>query len=125
MAENSGPEAYAPLDRRPAEKQSEVERIAYLHRQRSELDSTDDLAFENLNEVVRRVASASTDEIDRVSRTLENVRDMIRKEGDRVSREIAGYASLGRSTTMAMKVITDSLKQWKDAPGQSGTRPGS
>jgi len=98
--------------------------VAFLHRQRSELqrselDATSELASENLNEVVRRVNSASVDEINRVIRTLENVRDMLSKEGERVAREIAGYASLGHSTTAAMWVIIDNLKKWKEAPEQS------
>ena len=114
MAETLSLETYAPLDQRPLAKLGDVERVG--HRQRSEdaNDANNDPAAENLNEVVRGVAGASMDEIDRVIRTLENVRDMIRSDGERVTREIAGYASLGRSTTTAMKVIVDSLKQWKD-----------
>ena len=113
MAEKLSLETYAPLDQRPLAKLGDIERVGHLHRQRSE-DATNDPTAENLNELVRRVAGASMDEIDRVIRTLENVRDMIRSDGERVTREIAGYASLGRSTTTAMKVIVDSLKQWKD-----------
>ena len=111
MAEKLSLETYAPLEQRPLAKLGDIERVG--HRQRSE-DAANDPTAENLNEVVRRVAGASMDEIDRVIRTLENVRDMIRSDGERVTREIAGYASLGRSTTTAMKVIVDSLKQWKD-----------
>ena len=44
------------------------------------------------------------------------MRENLRKEGERVSGEIANYVSLSRSTTMSMKVITDSLKQWQDKP---------
>ena len=125
MAENSGPEKYAPPDRRPQEKQSEADRVAYLHRQRSELDATGAKASENLNEVVRRVTSTSVDEINRVIRTLENVRDMLGKEGERVAREITSYTSLGSSATTAMWVILDNLKKWKEAPEQSGRLLGS
>jgi hypothetical protein len=42
--------------------------------------------------------------------------DMLRREGERVSRELAGYASLNHASMTAMKVIGDSLKQWKGAP---------
>jgi len=50
------------------------------------------------------------------------VRDMMRNEGERVSREIAGYASLSHAAATAMKVIADSIHQWKDAPDKSGPR---
>jgi hypothetical protein len=56
------------------------------------------------------------EEIDRVILELQGVRNMLHNEGERVSREIAGYASLSRSAMTAMKVIGDSLKQWKDDP---------
>jgi hypothetical protein len=79
-------------------------------------------AAENGKALIRRVAGGSMEEIDRVIRELESVRDMLRNEGERVSREIAGYASLSRAATTAMKVITASLTQWKDAPDKSGPR---
>ncbi len=42
------------------------------------------------------------EEIDRVILELQSVRDMLRKEGDRVSREVAGYASLSHAAMTAM-----------------------
>jgi hypothetical protein len=76
----------------------------------------------NLNELIRRVAGASLEEIDRVIRELETVREMLRNEGERVSREVAGYASLSHAAATAMKVIADSIKEWKDGPDKSGPR---
>src|SRR5665811_759898 len=138
MAEKSGPEKFAPRDRRPPEKQSDVDQAAnavegeirefvrrdasFLHRQRSEVDAANDPAAENLNALIRRVAGDSMEEIDRVIRELESVRDMMRNEGERVSREIAGYASLSHAVVTAMKVIADSIHQWKDASDKSGPR---
>ncbi len=132
MAEKSGPEKYAPPDRRPPEKLSEVDQavanavegeirgfvrrdVSFLHGQRSEVDEVNDTGIENLNTLIQRVAGASMDEIDRLIRELEGVRGMLRSEGERVSRELAGYASLSHSVRTAMKVISDSLTQWKSA----------
>ncbi|MGA9195466.1 MAG: hypothetical protein WB037_10280, partial [Pseudolabrys sp.] len=77
------------------------------------------LVAERPSEVVRRVSGASLEEIDRVIRELEGVREMLRIEGERVSREIASFATLNHSATTAMKVISDSLKQWKETPLRS------
>ena len=38
---------------------------------------------------------------------------MLRNEGERVSRELAGYASLSHAASAAMNVIADSIKQSK------------
>jgi hypothetical protein len=47
------------------------------------------------------------------------VREMLRSEGERVGREIAGYASLSHAAMTAMKVIGDSLTSWKNPPNKS------
>jgi Zn-dependent oligopeptidase len=96
--------------------------VSVQHRQRSEANAVNSPAAENLNALIQRVAGDSMEEIDRVIRELESVRDMLRNEGERVSREVAGYASLSHAATTAMKVIADSVKQWKDAPDMSGPR---
>ncbi len=140
-SEKTGPEQYAP-NRSLPEKLGEVDQaaaaafegeirefvrrdVATLRRQRNETDAPPDPAAENLNALIRRVAGASMEEIDRVILELQGVRDMLRSEGERVSRELAGYASLSHASMTAMKVIGDSLKQWKDAPINNGRRSAS
>ena len=79
-------------------------------------EATLDPVADNLNALIRRVSGASMEEIDRVIAELQTVRDMLRHEGERVSREIAGYASLSHAAMTAMKVIGESVTQWKSAP---------
>jgi hypothetical protein len=122
MAEESGPEKYAPADRRAPERRNE-ERIALLNQQQRQVNPANAPA-EDLNALVRRVASVSLEEIDRVIRTLEGVREMMRKEGERVSREVAGYTSLSHAAVAAMKVLADSIKEWREGPeDKSGPGP--
>ncbi len=121
MAELTTPEQFAPPNRRAPEKLSGIDRVASLRQQRSEAVSANDPAAD-LNAVVQRVADTSLVEVDRVIRLLEGVRDMMRSEGQRVSREIAGYASLSHSVSTAMTVMSDSIREWKNAP-KSGPRP--
>ena len=134
VPEKPGPELYAPHRKAP-ERQADVDQevanafegeirefvrldIAHLRRQRAEEAASEPMA-DNLNVLIRRVSGASTEEIDRVIRELQGVREMLRSEGERVGREIAGYASLSQAAMTAMKVIGDSIKQWKDAPHNS------
>ena len=136
--EKTGPEAYAP-NRKTPEKLSDIDQaaanafegeirefvrrdVAFLRRPRNEADPAADPATENLNSLIQRVSGASMEEIDRVILELQSVRDMLRQEGERVSREIAGYASLSHASMTAMKVIADSLTQWKNAPDKPGQR---
>jgi hypothetical protein len=93
--------------------------VAAPRLQPSEVNAVADPAVESLNALVQRVAGASIGEIDRVIDELQGVRDMLRNEGDRVNRELAGYASLSRASMTAMRVIADSIKQWKSLPPES------
>jgi hypothetical protein len=74
---------------------------------------TGEAAVENVNSVIERVSGASVVEIERVMGELAQVRDMLRNEGQRVQREISGYASLSQAAMTSMKIIGDSLVQWK------------
>src|SRR5262249_2584432 len=129
VPEKPGPELYAP-NRKPLEKPSDAEQVAvtavegeirefvrrdvaFLRRQRNETAPVSDPGCDNLNLLIRRVSGASMEEIDRVILELQGVREMLRNEGERVGREIAGYASLSHAAMTAMKVIGDSLTQWK------------
>ena len=119
--ETSGPEKYAPPHRRPPEKLNDAAHDAstpvedaFVRRAGS--------AAKTLNDLIRRVAGESMDEIDRVIGELESLRDNLRNEGERVSREVAGYVSLSHAARTAMTVITESLKQWKEAPDRSEPR---
>ncbi len=131
VEEKSGPEKFAPSDRRAPERLSDINQaaanavegeirdfvrrdVAFLRR-RNDVDG-DEAVSDNLNSLIRRVSGASMEEIDRVILELQGVREMLRNEGERVSREIAGYASLSHAAMTAMKVIGDSLKQWKESP---------
>jgi hypothetical protein len=131
-SEKSGPEKYAPARGAP-ERLGEVDQaavnafegeirefvrrdVASPRRQRNDAEPAAEPAADHINALIRRVAGASMEEIDRVIGELQGVRDMLRSEGERVSRELAGYASLSHASMTAMKVIGDSLKQWKDAP---------
>src|SRR3989304_1023000 len=138
--EKTGPETFAPSRKAP-EKLSDVNQAAvafegeirefvrrdvtFVRRQRSEAEPAADPVADNLNALIRRVSGASMEEIDRVILELQGVRDMLRNEGDRVSREVAGYASLSHAAMTAMTVIADSLTQWKSAPPKPGQRSAS
>ena len=77
-------------------------------------DDTDAVA-EHLNSRIQRVSTQSVSEIERLIGELTQVRDMLKKESDRVQREISGYSSLSQSAMTSMKLIADSISQWRPA----------
>jgi hypothetical protein len=73
-----------------------------------------DPAADHVNKLMSNVSGAAMEQIDRVILELQGIRDMLRNEGERVSREISGFASLNHAAITSMKVIADSLAQWKN-----------
>ena len=139
-SEKQGPEQYAPARRGP-EKLGDIDQaaanafegeirefvrrdVSFLRRpQRSEtIEPADANAANNVHTLIRRVSSASMEEIDRVILELQGVRDMLRNEGERVTREISGFASLSHAAITSMRVIAESLEQWKNG-GPNGRSP--
>ena len=106
---NPGPEAYAPLSHRAPEEPADGARVAVLRAQTAECDQSNEAFPENLNALIQRVAATSMDEIDKVIRELEEMREKLRNEGERVSQEIASYASLSQLSVSSMKAISDGL----------------
>jgi hypothetical protein len=106
-----------------AVEQVEGEIRAFVRRDvsvfRRRLQESADQAVGSVNSVIERVSGATVTEIERVMAELATLRDMLHNEGDRVRREVSGYASLSQAAMTSMKIIGDSLEQWKSqAPPQ-------
>jgi hypothetical protein len=74
---------------------------------------------EGISSLIERASGASVAEIERVIAELVSVRDMLRNEGERVQREIAGYATLSQAAMTSMKIIADSMVHWKSQSAQA------
>ena len=96
--------------------------VSVFRRPRTE--SHHEVPIDGINSLIERVAGASVAEIEHVIVELTRVRDMLRTEGERVQREIAGYASLSQAAMTSMKIIADSLAQWKTQTSQTGQSAG-
>jgi hypothetical protein len=130
IPEKSGPEKYAPPDRRPTANPNTINEAAVnavegemrdfirrdAFRAGTEAERLPDPSKDNLNSLIRRVSKASIDEIDQVIRDLEGIRKILLSEGERVSGEVAAYVDISRAAKAAVKVITDGLTQWKNPP---------
>ena len=67
----------------------------------------------NVNSLVQRVAGTSLREIDMLLRELEGLREFLHSEGERVQREVAGYAHLSQTAMNSTKIIAESMHQWR------------
>jgi hypothetical protein len=67
----------------------------------------------NVNSLIQRVAGTSLSEIENVIAELEDLRELLNAEGQRVQREISGYAQLSQTAIKSTRVIADNVAQWK------------
>jgi hypothetical protein len=67
----------------------------------------------NINTLIQRVAGTSLTEIENLINELENLRELLHTEGQRVLREISGYAQLSQAAMKSTRMIADNVNQWK------------
>ena len=95
--------------------------IAYLRRPvavsapEATLDTGAEATVNNVNSLIHRVAGTSVSEIEKLIAELEAVRDLLHAEGQRVQREISGYAQLSQAAMKSTRMIADNVQQWKRA----------
>jgi hypothetical protein len=93
--------------------------IAYLRRPSIPVTPNADAPIEpettvnNVNSLIQRVAGTSLSEIENLISELENLRELLHEEGQRVQREISGYAQLSHAAMKSTRMIADNVAQWK------------
>jgi hypothetical protein len=97
--------------------------VAYLRRPTPGILGSTEAALEpnteatvnNVNSLIQRVAGTSLSEIENLISELESLRDLLHAEGQRVQREISGYAQLSQAAMKSTRMIADNVSQWKRA----------
>jgi hypothetical protein len=95
--------------------------IAYLRRpavaspETGPLEPNTEATVNNVNSLIQRVAGTSLAEIEKLISELESLRDLLHAEGQRVQREISGYAQLSQAAMKSTRMIADNVTQWKRA----------
>jgi hypothetical protein len=95
--------------------------VAYLRRpaitipEAAPLEPGHEAAVNSVNSLIQRVAGTSLAEIEKLIAELESLRDLLHAEGQRVQREISGYAQLSQAAMKSTRMIADNVTQWKRA----------
>jgi hypothetical protein len=80
-----------------------------------------DVNADHFNALIERVAGTSVKEIDHLISELQAVRNYLLAEGERVQRELTNYAQATQAALASVKIITDSMGQWKNSSGPART----
>ena len=93
--------------------------VSHLRRPSTGSESSEQ-AVNNISSLLDRVSGSSVGEIDRLITDLRTVRDFLHSEGERVQREITSYAQLSQVAMTSVKIIAESMSQWKAQVGTPG-----
>jgi len=114
-----------PLGSAEIEKSSEVEVGGNIHelargssavfRQGETSDA--ETSTDNLAELLRRVAEASTREVDSLIGDLQALRRKLNIDGNRIQREVAEYSELSQQVMQLTNIISESVKKLPTVPG--------
>jgi hypothetical protein len=67
----------------------------------------------HVKSLIERLAGTSVTDIESLITELESRRDLLQAEGQRVQREISGYAQLNQAAMKYTRMIADNIAQWK------------
>src|ERR1700686_4914078 len=93
--------------------------VAYLRRPahgaagETALEPNTEATVNNVNSLIQPAAGTSLSEIEHLISELESLRDLLHAEGQRVQREISGYAQLSQAAMKSTRMIADNVAQWK------------
>jgi hypothetical protein len=96
--------------------------VAYLRRpvpgqviSDSPLEAAHEQTVNSVNSLIQRVAGTSLAEIENLVSELESLRELLHAEGQRVQREISGYAQLSQAAMKSTRMVADNVALWKRA----------
>ena len=73
-------------------------------------------ANESIGQLIEKMGATSIAEIEKLIGDLEGARNYLKAEGDRIQQEMARFAHLSDTASASVKIITESLGQWRKAP---------
>ena len=79
------------------------------------VDPNGDPAISQVTSFIERVSGDSVKEIERLITELTTLRDFLLDEGQRVQREIGGYAHMSQSAISSTKIMVEGVSKWKAA----------
>jgi hypothetical protein len=74
-----------------------------------------------LSAFIDKLRAMSTAEIDRLRAELQDAKDYLLLEGERIEQETVRYANLTLMASATTKIISDALSQWHPASTQQNT----
>lgn len=87
--------------------------VAEPRRQIANHGNDSESVINNLGLLLQRVSLSSVNEIDELISELKMLREQLQHDGERMAREIVGYASLSQAAMQSTKILSEGLTSRK------------
>jgi hypothetical protein len=74
--------------------------------------------------LIHKISTPSIEELDKMIGELQEARDYLQAEGERIEREAVGYTELSQTALESVRIISDTVSEWRKAghPVRHSTR---
>ena len=97
-----------------------IRKLAHSGAALRQSEPNNETSANNLGALLRRVSGTSAHEIDSLIGELQDLREKLHTDGDRIHRDIVEYAALSQHVMQLSKIISESVKRLPDAPSIVG-----
>jgi hypothetical protein len=80
------------------------------------------LGGDKFTSLIQKIAATSVEELDRLIGELQQAKAYLQSEGERIERETTGYVQLSQTALESVKIISETVGEWRKAghPVRSG-----
>ncbi len=73
------------------------------------------LGGDKFTSLIQKIAATSVEELDRLIGELQQAKTYLQSEGERIERETIGYVQLSQTALESVKIISETVGEWRKA----------
>jgi hypothetical protein len=78
-------------------------------------NASQELGIDDVGSLIQKIKVTSTAEFEKLIGELQQARSYLEFEGERIQREAVDYAELSQAASSSLKVISESVAEWRKA----------
>ena len=78
-------------------------------------NASQELGIEDVGSLIQKIGLTSTAELEKLIGELQRARSYLEFEGERIQREAVDYAELSQAASSCLKVISETVAEWRKA----------
>jgi hypothetical protein len=88
-------------------------------------DAGPGLGGDKFTSIIQKMAATSVEELDRLIGELQEAKAYLQSEGERIERETVGYVQLSQTALESVKIISETVGEWRKAGHPVRARDGA